>query len=181
MGFWKKAASIGSKLFNSPILKFISPILSIISIASMALSWFRKPDEPDFNVGEPTTEARVKGILANKTSGLGSIPVIYGKRKVGGNIVFLETSGTDNEYLYMIFALAEGVCESCESIYIDDKLVTWSGTLTHGTARTVNSSDSNFYKDSTSLITATWYDGDDSQSYDSTVGALCNWTSNHRL
>ena len=37
---------------------------------------------PDFNVGEPTAEARVKGILANKTSGLGSIPVIYGKRKV---------------------------------------------------------------------------------------------------
>ncbi len=181
MGFWKKAASIGSKLFNSPILKFISPILSIISIASMALSWFRKPDEPDFNVGEPTTEARVKGILANKTSGLGSIPVIYGKRKVGGNIVFLETSGTDNEYLYMIFALAEGVCESCESIYIDDKLVTWSGTLTHGTARTVNSSDSNFYKDSTSLITAIWYDGRDDQTYDTTVGALSSWTSNHRL
>ncbi len=181
MSFWKKAASFGQKLFNSPLLNFISPILSIISIATMALSWFRKPDEPDFNVGEPTTEARVKGILANKTSGLGSIPVIYGQRKVGGNIVFLETSGTDNEFLYMIFALAEGVCESCESIYIDDKLVTWSGSLTDGTARTVNSSDSNFYKDSTSLITATWYDGDDSQSYDSTVGALSNWTSNHRL
>ena len=181
MSFWKKAASAGSKIFNSPILNFLSPILSIISIATMALSWFRKPDEPDFNVGEPTTEARVKGILANKTSGLGSIPVIYGQRKVGGHIVFLETSGTDNEFLYMIFALAEGVCESCESIYIDDKLVTWSGSLTDGTARTVNSSDSNFYKDSTSLITATWYDGDDSQSYDSTVGALSNWTSNHRL
>ena len=69
MGFWKSAGNFFSSVINSPILSFISPILSIISIATMALSWFRKPDEPDFNVGEPTTEARVKGILANKTSG----------------------------------------------------------------------------------------------------------------
>ena len=181
MGWFSSVISVAKSVFSSPVFSFLSPILSIISVATMALSWFKKPDEPEFNVGEPTTEARVKGILANKTSGLGSIPVIYGKRKVGGNIVFLETSGTDNEYLYMIFALAEGQCESCESIYIDDKLVTWSGSLTDGTARTVASSDSNFYKNSTSLITATWYDGDDSQSYDSTVGVLSNWTSNHRL
>ena len=158
MGWFSSVISVAKSVFSSPVFSFLSPILSIISVATMALSWFKKPDEPEFNVGEPTTEARVKGILANKTSGLGSIPVIYGKRKVGGNIDFLETSGTDNEYLYMIFALAEGQCESCESIYIDDKLVTWSGSLTDGTARTVASSDSNFYKNSTSLITATWYD-----------------------
>ena len=81
----------------------------------------------------------------------------------------------------MVIALAEGICESCEQIYIDDKLVTWSGTLTHGTERTVGSGDSNFYKDSASLITVTWYDGRDDQTYNTTTGALSNWTSNHRL
>ena len=130
-------SSVVSSVVSSPIMSFISPIFSIVSIAMTALSWLNKPDEPEFNVNEPTTEARVKGILANKTSGLGAIPVIYGQRKVGGQIVFLETSGTDNEFLYMIFAMAEGICESCESVYIDDKLVTWSGSLTDGTERTV--------------------------------------------
>ena len=81
----------------------------------------------------------------------------------------------------MIFALCEGGVESCEQIYIDDKLVTWSGTLTHGTERTVGSGDSNFYKDSDSKISVTWYDGRDDQTYNTTVGALSSWTSNHRL
>ena len=175
------ASSIFGAIASSPIFTFISPIASIISIAMVAISWLNKPDEPDFNVNEPSPEQKSKGILANKTSGIASLPVIYGMRKVGGNIVFLETSGTDNEFLYMIFTLAEGICESCESIYIDDKLVTWSGALTDGTTRTVGSGDSNFYKDSTSHISVTWYDGDDSQTYDTTVGSLSSWTSNHRL
>ncbi|MDP6584020.1 MAG: phage tail protein [Anaerolineales bacterium] len=180
-GWFSSVLSAAGSFFNSPIFTWLSPIVSIVSIAMMAISWLNKPDEPDFNVNEPTPEQRSKGILANKTSGIASLPVIYGMRKVGGNIVFLETSGTDNEFLYMIFAMAEGICESCESIYIDDKLVTWSGALTDGTARTVGAGDSNFYKDSTSHISATWYDGDDSQTYDTTVGSLSSWTSNHRL
>jgi len=180
-GWFSAVTSFFGTITSSPIFTWLSPIVTIISVAMMAISWLNKPDEPDFNVNEPSPEQRTKGILANKTSGIASLPVIYGKRKVGGNIVFLETSGTDNEFLYMIFALAEGICESCESIYIDDKLVTWSGALTDGTLRTVGSSDSNFYKDSTSHISVAWYDGDDSQTYDTTVGSLSSWTSNHRL
>ena len=130
---------------------------------------------------ELQAEQNAKGVLLNKVSGNSPIPVVYGKRKIGGNMVFCETSGTDNEYLYMIFTLAEGQCESCEKIYIDDKEVTWSGALTDGTERTVGSGDSNFYKDSASLISVTWYDGDDDQTYNTTVGALSSWTSNHRL
>ena len=59
MSFWKKAAGYAGKVFGSQIFSFLSPILSIISIATMALSWFRKPDEPDFNVNEPTAEAEI--------------------------------------------------------------------------------------------------------------------------
>jgi hypothetical protein len=42
----------------------------------------------------------------------------------------LETSGTDNKYLYMAIVLAEGEINSIEEIRIDDKAVTWSGSLT---------------------------------------------------
>jgi len=178
--FISSVAKIVSAVTNNPIFNFISPILSFVGIAMTALSWLNRPDEPEFNQ-DTTTETRVKGILANKTSGNGPLPIIYGTRKVGGHIVFLETSGTDNEFLYMIFVLGEGQLNACSTLFIDDRQVTLSGALTHGTARTVASSDSNFYKDSTSHITATWYDGRDDQTYDTTVGALTNWTSNHRL
>ena len=171
----KTVASV-SKFFGK-----YSGWISAIQIGMMVISWLRKPDTPDTPTMELQAEQNSKGVLLNKISANSPIPVVYGKRKIGGNMVFCETSGTDNEYLYMIFTLAEGQCESCEKIYIDDKEVTWSGALTDGTERTVGSGDSNFYKDSASLISVTWYDGDDDQTYNTTVGALSSWTSNHRL
>ena len=171
----KTVASV-SKFFGK-----YSGWISAIQIGMMVISWLRKPDTPDTPTMELQAEQNAKGVLLNKISASSPIPVVYGKRKIGGNMVFCETSGTDNEYLYMIFTLAEGQCESCEKIYIDDKEVTWSGALTDGTERTVGSGDSNFYKDSASLISVTWYDGDDDQTYNTTVGALSSWTSNHRL
>ena len=171
----KTVASV-SKFFGK-----YSGWISAIQIGMMVISWLRKPDTPDTPTMELQAEQNAKGVLLNKISANSPIPVVYGKRKIGGNMVFCETSGTDNEYLYMIFTLAEGQCESCEKIYIDDKEVTSSGALTDGTERTVGSGDSNFYKDSASLISVTWYDGDDDQIYNTTVGALSSWTSNHRL
>ena len=179
----KTVASV-SKFFGK-----YSGWISAIQIGMMVISWLRKPDTPDTPTMELQAEQNAKGVLLNKISANSPIPVVYGKRKIGGNMVFCETSGTDNEYLYMIFTLAEGQCESCEKIYIDDKEVTWSGALTDGTERTVNSSDSNFYKadptvdgsSAESTISVTWYDGDDDQTYNTTVGALSSWTSNHRL
>ena len=152
-----------------------------ISIGIQVISWLSKPKMPDTPDMDNLSEQNAKGILLNKQSANGPIPVIYGKRKVGGTLAFLESSGTTNEYLYMVIALCEGQVESCEKIWVDDKQVTWSGTLTHGTERTVGSGDSNFYKDSDSKITVTWYDGRDDQTYNTTVGALSSWTSNHRL
>jgi len=155
--------------------------VTAIQVGMMVIAWLRKPDIPDTPNMDNVPEQNAKGILVNKTSANAPVPIIYGKRKLGGVGVFIETSGTDNEFLYLVFAMAEGKCESCEEIYIDDKLVTWSGALTHTTERTVDSSDTNYYKDSTSLITATWYDGSDDQTYNTTVGGLSNWTSSHRL
>ena len=172
-----------------PFLKTIQPWLSWINIGIMVISWLKKPDTPDTPNLDGQPEQIAKGILVNKTSSNAPLPVVYGQRKIGGTAIFLETSGATNEHLFMIMALCEGGIESCEKIYIDDKEVTWSGTLTDGTERTVNSSDSNFYKadptvngsSAESTISVTWYDGDDDQSYNTTVGALSSWTSNHRL
>ena len=152
-----------------------------ISIGIQIIGWLNKPRMPDTPNMDNVPEQNAKGVLLNKQSANGPIPVIYGKRKVGGTLAFLETSGDDNEFLYMIIALCEGQVESCEKIWVDDKQVTWSGALTHGTERTVGSGDSNFYKDSDSKITVTWYDGRDDQTYNTTVGTLSSWTSNHRL
>ena len=161
-------------------IPFLSPILSTISIVSAALTWLRKPDEPEFNF-DSTPENIAKGILVNKTSANGQIPVIYGTRKVGGTLAFLETSGTDNQYLYMALILGEGEINDITQIFINDNQVTWSGDLADNTERTVGSGDSNYYKNSASLITVRPHYGADDQSACSLLSTLTSWTSNHRL
>ena len=161
-------------------IPFLSPILSTISIVSAALTWLRKPDEPEFNF-DSTPENIAKGILVNKTSANGQIPVIYGTRKVGGTLAFLETSGTDNQYLYMALILGEGEINDITQIFVNDNQVTWSGDLADNTERTVGSGDSNYYKNSASLITVRPHYGADDQSACSLLSTLTSWTSNHRL
>ena len=165
----------------SDVINIITDIVDIvIDIVEDVISWIIPiPEIPDY--GDLNQDMMAKGVLLNKISANASIPIIYGTRKVGGNVVFLETSGTDNEFLYMIMVISEGEIDDITSIYVNDNLVTWSGDLADNTERTVGSSDSNYYKDSASLITVRPHYGSDSQTYDTLVGGLSSWTSNHRL
>jgi predicted phage tail protein len=138
-----------------------------------------KPDVPDFGTND--FEETERGILLNKQSNNACVPVIYGERLVGGTRVFIETSGTDNTYLYVALVLSEGEVNSIEQIKVDDKVVTFDGALTHGTVREVASSDSNFYKDSTSHIQIQAFMGTDDQVASSVLTPLSSWGSNHRL
>ena len=159
------------------------PITSAVIqlVVTTAISWVLAPKPKKPNVPE---QQQAQGILVNKASNNTAIPIIYGKRQIGISRVFVESSGTDNQYLYMAGVLCEGGgngIESIEEIYINDKLVTWSGSLTDGTVRTVNSSDTNYYKDGASLISVQSFYGLDNQSVSSLLDASTNWGSNHKL
>jgi hypothetical protein len=184
MGFFSSivkavTGSTVGKLVAS-VVPFLSPILSFVSIVSTAITWLRKPDEPEFNF-DSTPENIAKGVLVNKTAANGQIPVIYGTRKVGGTIAFLETSGTDNQYLYMALILGEGEINDVTKIFVNDNEVTFDGDLADNTERNVASSDSNYYKDSASLVKVRPHFGTEDQSACSLLSTLTSWTSNHRL
>ena len=49
--------------------------------------------------------------------------VIYGRTRVGGNIVFLDTVGDDNEFLYLVIAVAGHEIDGYEKVYFDDELI----------------------------------------------------------
>ena len=159
------------------------PITSAVVqlVVTTAISWVLKPEPPKRNVQQQET---AQGILVNKASNNTAIPVVYGKRQVGVARVFVESSGTDNTYLYMAGVLCEGGgngIESIEEIYVNDKLVIWSGALTDQTVRTVNSSDTNYYKDGESLISVQSFYGLDNQPVSSLLDESTNWGSNHKL
>ena len=155
-------------------------IKSIVKIITKPLSWLMPDiDIPDF--GTTDFDDFEKGILLNKQSNDASVPIIYGERLIGGIRVFMETSGTDNTYLYMALVMCEGEINGITEIRVDDKVVTFASSLADNTAVEVASSDSNFYKNSASLIRFEPHFGSDGQRASSLLGTLSSWGSNHKL
>ena len=182
----KKAAGIVLK----PITKVLglNPLLSLG--VSLFLSWILRPKVPEIeDFGTNEFDDFERGILLNKQSNDANIPVVYGERLIGGTRVFMETSGTDNTYLYMAIVLSEGEINSIEEIRVDDKVVTFASAFSDGTAVEVGSGDSNFFKadptvdgsSAESLIRLEPHFGTDGQSASSLLSTLSSWGSNHRL
>ena len=157
-----------------------NPLLSLG--ATLFISWALRPKVPEIpDFGTNSFDDFEKGLLLNKQSNDSNIPVIYGERLVGGTRIFVETSGTDNQYLYVAIVLAEGEINSVEEILIDDKPVTFASTFTDGNAVEVDSGDSNYYKDGESLIRVEPHFGTDGQSASTLLSTLSSWGSNHKL
>jgi hypothetical protein len=172
--FFSAIVSIGAKIFK------VNPVVAIV--ATLAIAWIFRPKQPEVpDFGDSYQDNFEKGLLINKQSNDASIPVVYGERLVGGTRVFVETSGSDNTYLYITLVLSEGEISDISEIIIDDKTVTWSADLADNTQVTVNSSDTNFYKNSESLITVEPHYGTDGQSSSSLLSTLSSWGANHKL
>jgi hypothetical protein len=177
-GFIGKAVSVGVGILTGASTAKIIGGLILGAVAQKAISWLQpKPEAPSFGIPQAET---AQGVLINKSSNNAQIPVVYGERQIGITRVFVETSGTDNQYLYMAGVLCEGEIQSIEEIYIDDKLVTWASALTHGTVVEVGSGDTNFYKDS-SHIQVQAFLGLDNQVSSSILSTSTNWGTDHRL
>jgi len=171
--------------------KFFGNMNPLVSLGiTLFISWAlrpKTPEIPDFGTNE--FDDFEKGILLNKQSNDSNIPVIYGERLTGGTRVFMETSGTDNTYLYMAIVMAEGEINDIEEIRVDDKAVTWASSLSDGSAVEVGSGDSNFFKadptvegsSAESLIRVEPHYGTDGQSASSLLSTLSSWGSNHKL
>ena len=170
-------------MFKS-IGKFLSDVFDgvvdiVVDVVESAIGFLTpEVDIPDFSQNQADQNAR--GVLVNKFNANAHIPIVYGTRKVGGSVVFLETSGTDNQYLYMAIVLSEGEINDITSIEVNDNQVTFTGDLADNTQVTVASSDANFY-DGSSLITVEPHFGSDTQTASSLLSTLSSWTSNHRL
>ncbi len=175
-GFIRSAVSVATKVFGKKINPFVALAITL------AISWLfrpKTPEQPDFGVTD--FDNFEKGLLVNKQSNDANVPVIYGERLVGGTRVFVETSGTDNVYLYIALVLSEGEINDITEIKVDDKAVTWASDLANNTVVEVGSGDSNFFKNSESLIRVEPHYGTDGQSASSLLSTLSSWGSNHKL
>ena len=92
--------------------------------------------------------------------------LIYGKCRVGGTIVHMETTGVDNYLLHVVVVLSGHEIQSLESVRLNDiDLTTSSSTISGSTVYTVTNSDfsntenDNKYDSNGRLIRYTFEDG----------------------
>jgi|DEB0MinimDraft_10_1074344.scaffolds.fasta_scaffold01526_8 hypothetical protein len=154
--------------------------------------------------------AKGQDILANKTSAGGKIPVIYGTRRVGAQVVYMDVSDNDSRHLFVVYALSVGECDEIlgRTIELDGNPLTdpkrfkygsyigsdrngesgYSGHRALNSASQVGSTISagagGFGTSPTSRyrITFNLHHGASSQTADPMlVASMPNWTSAHRL
>lgn len=55
--------------------------------------------------------AKGQDIMANKVAAGGKLPVIYGSRRVGCQVVYMDTAGNNSTHLNVVYALSVGEVE----------------------------------------------------------------------
>ena len=159
------------KIFEKAVDFVVGVVESVVDIV---MSPFGMADFGTGDLSAQQTQQEILGPLLNKDSGVGNIPIVYGKRRVGGYRVFVSTNGTNNEYLYVAIVLSEGQIDALETIYIDDVEVPMS-SYAHGTQATPTTGA---YQN---RVVTQFFDGRDDQTVSSLLDEAPGWDSNHRL
>jgi hypothetical protein len=62
-----------------------------------------------------------QSIMANKTASGGKIPVVYGTRRVGAQVIYMDTSTNDSRHVFLVYAVSVGECDEMigSSIQLD--------------------------------------------------------------
>ena len=130
-------------------------------------------------------------VMVNTASNNESIPVVYGRTRLGGNRSYIESSngsGDTNgtEYLNMILTLCEGKTGAIHQLWFDDKIV-WdadNGGTIDGSGRLggFQGDYAGALNDSATVVV--YHAGDDNQTVDTTIQASVGssiWSNDHRL
>lgn len=121
--------------------------------------------------------AQASSALANRQGSTNPLPVIYGKRRVGGTPIFYHVSGDDNEFLHVVYAIAEGEIQGVTQVYLNndplfvEKFDMWFGSSTDTNAK---------YKN---LVKYELYKGTETQTADADLISETNgtWTATDKL
>lgn len=155
---------------NVAVAQAITATLNFIAVtaASMGASKLLQKKPPGF--GDASLADRTQMVR----SPVSARQIIYGQTRASGTMVYISTTGTKNEYLHLVIALAGHEVEEIGDVYFNDELaLTGAGSAASGRfagyAEIYKKLGSDTQTVETNLQTAT--------------SGLTNgkWTSNHRL
>ena len=118
-----------------------SVVKAVVDVAKSVINFAAQlfmPSMPDMN-GAAEAE-RQQGVLLQREGSNINIPIVYGHRKVGGAVAYMETGSTNNRYLFVAYIMSEGQVEGLRELWIDDNPLpsTVIGQLNGGNTVTIN-------------------------------------------
>lgn len=115
---------------------------------------------------EPSTpgpQSISQGLRVNTRSTSELLPVVYGQIRLGGNLVFIEPAGANNDDLWIVQNLAEGECDSIAQVDSVDQVFLAE----------------KIYTDYGGNVSYTFYGGSSSQTADAALtAAIEKWDDN---
>lgn len=126
------------------------------------------------SVDNPGQQAQ--GVTLTKNGTNIAIPVVYGHRLVGGTIVYAETNGSDNKYLYVVYSVCEGEIKGFHKIFVDDNQLPLPSNTTYAHGSTVNVT-SGKYK---GRISFQCFNGTENQAQSSLANGSGSWSKKQR-
>jgi hypothetical protein len=115
------AGAIKAVKFLAAVIKFIA-----ITASSMAASKLLAPKAPSYSDSSLSQRSQmVRSPIAART-------IVYGRCRASGTVVYMSTTGSKNEYLNIVIALAGHEIQEIEEVYFNDDLVGLSGNAATG-------------------------------------------------
>lgn len=158
-------AGSGTVVMSASTLAILTAVTNVVILTAVNYGLNRaltkNPTAPSLEALNNTTTIR---------SATAPRQLIYGEIRVGGVLVYAETSGTGNEYLNLVIALAGHEVEAIGDIYFNDEVVPLSGSSATGAYAGVASVFKHL--------------GTSTQTVDTDLQAAVtatNWSNDHRL
>jgi hypothetical protein len=102
MAFWEAVSTffktIGKAWGEASLLKKINYVFTAVTAITGVKGYLQQRN----------MLAKGQDIMANKTAAGGKLPVIYGTRRVGAQVVFLDTPSNSSQHLFVVYALSVG-------------------------------------------------------------------------
>ena len=115
---------------------------------------------------KPDLGQQMTGLSTTVREPASSRKIIYGRARVGGSIVYMDSTGTDNEYFHMVIAIAGHEIDGFEKVYFNDQKI-WDGGSFVGTWGT--------------YVYLGLHDGSQTTADSTLVSASAQWTNTHKL
>ena len=113
----------------------------------------------------PSIGTQMSGTTTTVREPASTRTMVYGRARVGGSIVYLDSTGTDNEYMHMVIAVAGHAIDAYEEVWFNDEKV-W---------------DSGYVGSWATYVELNFHDGTQTTADANLVSRSTQWTTNHKL